>query len=517
MEELFNKLIVYHQIHKMHRDGWKVARIASFLVINRRTVSKYLEMTEQEYIAYQESNRDRKKGLAPYEGFVKIKLEQYPQTSAAQMHDWLKEHYDAFPEVAAKTVYNFVMWVRQQHSIPKTDKKRDYNIAEELPYGKQAQVDFGEYNMRDGRGKRVKVYFFTIVLSRSRHKWVYFSQVPFTSALAIKGHQKAFEYFQGIPQEVVYDQDSVFLSKENIGDLILSEQFKAYTQAMPFTLYFCRKADPETKGKIENVVKYIKQNFLYNRPFVDIPTLNREVLGWLYRTGNGMVHTVTQKKPKDEWEIEREHLIEMVPYSFNDPDPVYPVRQDNAVYFKKNLYSVPEGTYKGRGTEVIIHNQDGMLIVKDQLGNLLCTHEICSGNGRVIVNTDHRRDKSKKLDNLLLEVAMIFPDYDKAVLYLERVRKEKQRYARDQLLHIKRCVSKADPDCVLNALRYCMDKSIHSATDFEAVLDKYIQEKVDSNRSLVVPKQVSLSIKKKITEIIPDTSNILDYEKIMKN
>ena len=62
-----------------------------------------------------------------------------------------------------------------------------------------------------------------------------------------------------------------------------------------------------------------------------------------------------------------------------------------------------------------------------------------------------------------------------------------------------------------------MDKGIHSATDFKAVLDMYRQEKVDSNQPVEVPKQVSLSINKKITEIIPDTSNILDYEKIMKN
>jgi transposase len=324
MEELFNRLIVYHQIHKMHRDGWKVSRIATFLVINRRTVSKYLSMTEEEFFIYQESFRDRKRELDPYEGFVKIKLERYPQTSAAQMHDWLKEHYDGFPEVSSKTVYNFVMKVRQEHNIPKAGKKRDYSIVEELPYGKQAQVDFGEYNMRDGRGKRVKVYFFTLVLSRSRHKWVYFSGVPFTSALAINAHQKGFEFFGGITQEVVYDQDTVFLSDENIGDLILSEQFKAYTQAMPFSLYFCRKSDPESKGKIESVVKYVKQNFLYNRPFVDIPTLNREVIGWLARTGNGMPHSVTKKKPKDEWEIEREHLLKMVSYSFDDPDPVFP-------------------------------------------------------------------------------------------------------------------------------------------------------------------------------------------------
>jgi transposase len=517
MEELLNRLIVYHQIHKMHRDGWKVSRIASFLVINRRTITKYLSMTEEEYFAYLESIRDRKRELDPYEGFVKIKLEKYPQTSAAQMHDWLKEHYDDFPQVSAKTVYNFVMKVRQEHNIPKASKQRDYNIVEELPYGKQAQVDFGEYNMRDGRGKRVKVYFFTIVLSRSRYKWVYFSEVPFTSAVTINVHQKGFEYFGGITQEVVYDQDSVFLSDENIGDLILSEQFKAYTQTMPFSLYFCRKSDPESKGKIESVVKYVKQNFLYNRPFVDIPTLNREVLGWLIRTGNGMPHSVTKKKPCDEWEIERKSLLKIVAYTFDDPDPTFPVRQDNAVYYKSNTYSVPEGTYKGRGTEVIIHARDGKLVIKDLIGNLLCTHEICTGTGRVIVNTDHRRDKSKKLDNLLLEVAMCFPDYDKAVLYLERIRKEKQRYARDQLLHIKRCVDKAEPDCVLKSLRYCMDKSIHSATDFESVLDMYRKEKVDSKQPGMIPKQVSLSINKKIIEIIPDTSSILDYEKIMKN
>ena len=64
MEELLNRLIVYHQIHKMHRDGWKVSRIASYLVINRRTITKYLSMTEEEYFAYLETIRDRKRELA---------------------------------------------------------------------------------------------------------------------------------------------------------------------------------------------------------------------------------------------------------------------------------------------------------------------------------------------------------------------------------------------------------------------------------------------------------------------
>ena len=80
--------------------------------------------------------------------------------------------------------------------------------------------------MRDGKGKRVKVYFFSMVLSRSRYKFVYFSPVPYTSSLAVKAHQLAFEFFSGIPEMIVYDQDSVFLTNENKGDLILSEGFQ---------------------------------------------------------------------------------------------------------------------------------------------------------------------------------------------------------------------------------------------------------------------------------------------------
>ncbi|HDZ42235.1 MAG TPA: IS21 family transposase, partial [Bacteroidetes bacterium] len=41
------------------------------------------------------------------------------------------------------------------------------------------------------------VYFFTMVLSRSRCKFVYHSLTPFTSALTVYAHVKAFEYFGG--------------------------------------------------------------------------------------------------------------------------------------------------------------------------------------------------------------------------------------------------------------------------------------------------------------------------------
>lgn len=517
MNEFYSKLIMYHQIHKMSRDGWSKTRISEFLGINWRTVSKYLNMSEEEYLAFIEVQGTRQKKLVPYEGFVKLKLGKYTDTKAAQMHDWLKEHYPDFPEVTPKTVYNFVMWVRQRHNIPIPENHREYSIVEQLPWGKQAQVDFGEYNMRDGQGKRVKVYFFTMVLSRSRCKYVFLSLTPFTSALTVYAHIKAFEYFGGIPCEIVYDQDKVLLVNENLGNLILTEVFQAFVKAMPFKPVFCRKSDPETKGKVENVVKYVKHNFLYNRPFSDIETLNQESLDWLGRTANGMPHGFTMQKPKEQLILEQEHLLEIPPYAFDQPEPVFPVRKHNVVLYKKNWYTVPEGTYQGRDTKVTILTEGNQLIIKDLNGKLLATHEVCYGRGQLISNTNHKRDRSKRVDSMMLDVAVLFPDNDSALMYLEKIRKEKPRYARDQFQYIRGCLKRADIDIAGKTLQYCIDRGIYDAKDFEAVMDMYLTRRKNDGLSKPEIKKVSLSINKKIEEITPLKSNILDYEKIMKN
>src|SRR6195952_996439 len=331
MNAYLTKLMMYHEIHRMSREGLTVSQICRTVLLNWRTVKNYLSMSERDFDVFVERQSDRKKELLPYETFIKSRLEKYPDTSSAQMHDWLKEQFHDLPLVSAKTVFNYVIWIRQHYRIPKTNIIRDYEVVEELPYAKQAQADFGEYNLRDNEGKRIKVFFFTIVLSRSRYKYIWFVDKYFTSELAIDAHEKAFAFFGGIPDEIVYDQDKVFLVSENKGDLILTEGFRAYTRERPFRLHFCRKSDPESKGKIENVVKYTKQNFLYNRPFCDIDTLNQEAVAWLYRTANQMPHNGTKKEPYAQWNIERPFLQ---PYTASIQKPLlinYTIRKDNTI------------------------------------------------------------------------------------------------------------------------------------------------------------------------------------------
>jgi transposase len=65
-------------------------------------------------------------------------------------------------------------------------------------------------------------------LSRSRARFVYFTNQPVTTWFLIRAHEEAFAYFEGIPQEIIYDQDSTTLVDENSGELIFTRSFGAY-------------------------------------------------------------------------------------------------------------------------------------------------------------------------------------------------------------------------------------------------------------------------------------------------
>ena len=154
MNVFIAKMLMYHQVQKLSAEGYSISKISAITGLHWRTVDRYIGMTEREFEAFQENQSVRRKQLLPYEHFVKGKLEQYRDTSAAQMHDWLKEHFPDFPGVNPKTVFNFVQWIRGKHNLPVIQQLREYEAVPECAYGKQAQVDFGETTMRTSRDGR---------------------------------------------------------------------------------------------------------------------------------------------------------------------------------------------------------------------------------------------------------------------------------------------------------------------------------------------------------------------------
>ena len=89
--------------------------------------------------------------------------------------------------------------------------------APELPFGQYGQVDFGEYWMEREDGGRLKVYFFVMILSRSRYKYVCFSSRPFNTASTVYAHELAFSYYGGRPGKLLYDQDKVPAARRESG------------------------------------------------------------------------------------------------------------------------------------------------------------------------------------------------------------------------------------------------------------------------------------------------------------
>lgn len=511
----FNLYCMYYEIKRLreieHRSfQW----IADHLKLNFRTVRKYLDMDSASFQSHLKLNQRRPHVLDPYRDFVESRLQLFPETSTAQMLDWLKENYPDLPLVHPKTAYNFVMKIRQEYGIPKiATSTRQYAAVPELPPGEQAQVDFGQIKLRTTTDTRKNIYFFSMLLCHSRMKFFVVRETPFTAQSAVDAHERAFEFFEGIPRQIVYDQDSVFLSKENLGDLIMTDIFNRYQSGRPFKVQFCRAADPQSKGKVENVVKYIKQNFLYNRQYLNEVTINHQALDWLKRTGNGMMHNTTCKVPYQEWLTERDYLLPWSPMLRLQQTDYHKVIKTNTVRFKGNTYSLPLGTYKNENSRVSLKESDGRLLIQDENSMLVAMHSIPEGRGRTVVNSHHRRDMSVGLNDLRSRVRSFFDESPQIMAFTSELEKKYPRYVRDQLSTLLQSSELNGKQRAEKALHFCLDNRLFSVNDFKKVLE------IDAPQSTIVPdiKPIGDSKAYLMANMTPEKSDINDYERLFLN
>ncbi|MBW3545810.1 MAG: hypothetical protein KY428_09485 [Bacteroidetes bacterium] len=310
-------------------------------------------------------------------------------------------------------------------------------------------------------------------------------------------------------------QDKVFIVSENGGDIILTEAFRAYTREQSFSLHFCRKADPQSKGKVENLVKYVKQNFLYNRIYHNLQVLNEQATAWLQRTANALPHAFTGKVPHAEWIIEQPFLK---PYHMHPQQPdttsEYLVRTNNAILYKGSLYSLPLGSYKGKDTYVAVKLQQELLIILDKVTKQeICRHKLASARGSKVVNSNHKRDTTAAIAEMMQELCCLLPDPEKGLQWLQMIKKEKPRYIRDQLKIIQDTIAKAQSEQVANAVDFCLANAITRATDFRAILALEKKQKAESTAVYLNPLNGTTP---KAALQQPSKSDIADYQAIVE-
>ena len=457
---------MWSKIKELKREGHSISGIRRITGYDRKTIRKYLAMSEEEFRSRNWCVRVYSSRLDKYRGFISDRLEKYPFLSTSAIHSQLRRNFPDLEKFDRKTVYNYVMRVREEENIPveKEGSNRPYCMLEQTAPAEYAQVDFGEKWIEDRDGHEKKVYFFVMLMSRWRYKFVWFSEKPFTSELAAYAHELAFEFSGGVPHNIVYDQDKVLLKEENMGDYILTQRFSGLVNECGFHPVFCRKADPESKGKVENAVKYVKNNFLAGYEFCGMDRLNNDSMIWLGQTANGLPHSTTGLIPSAMFE--KEEKAALLPYKgIPTPPvqdmPVHVLRKDNTVSYRGNFYAVPLGSYTGRGSAVRIREKDREIeICSVGTGKLLIRHPLETGKGRLVSNTSCRRNPDQRIEPLGKGIMEWFAHDTVVQTYLAAIRKAYPRNVRDNLCAIDKAMKETDPDAIKEAMAHHLEASM---------------------------------------------------------
>lgn len=290
-------------------QGLTKTAVAERLGISRRTVYYWVDsgQLDRELDAEPVRYRPRppiKRKVDAYRGIVQTRLEQYPKLSAVRLFDEIKAAgYDGGYTQLKELV-------RAVRPTPPAEPV----VRFETPAGHQAQVDFAEFRLPWG-----KRYALVVVLGYSRLMWLQFYPRQ-TMAVLIRGLERSFEFFGGVPNELLFDQlKAVIVDDERLsgGKLLENAEFLRFAAHWGFRIRACRPYRAQTKGKVERPIGYVRQGFFYGRSFVSDDDLNAQALSWMVDTANVRTHRTTLEMPQTRFERDEHALLKplaMLPY-----------------------------------------------------------------------------------------------------------------------------------------------------------------------------------------------------------
>ena len=357
-------------IRDKYAQGLSITEIARQTGFDRKTVRKYLNRSEPP--AYKP--RPRKLGkLDPYKDYIKARLQEVPLSATRLLEEIQNQGYTGGYTI----LKDFVREIKAKQGIPAV-----YRF--ETKPGVQAQVDWSEFGkvMIDGEIKTL--YCFNMVLGYSRMRYIEFTISSDTSTL-IKCHINAFRYFGGYTREILYDNMKQIVLERNFkGEIKWNPQFEDFARYYGFIPRLCKQYRSKTKGKVENNIKYVRNNFFLGRSFNSLSDLNNQALQWLEKV-NSKVHGTTHEIPLER--LKNENLL---PIHSKAEYPIVQqarrnVSKDCFISYLGNRYSVP---YKFAGREAIVHAGNGKLRLFID-GLQICEHELLAGSSRVSRNKEH--------------------------------------------------------------------------------------------------------------------------------
>jgi transposase len=259
----------------------------------------------------------------------------------------------------------------------------------ETAAGEQLQHDWTElFCSIAAETKKVFVSVNTLGYSRRFHAWAastHDAEHTYESII------RAFEWFGGITKEVLVDnQKAAVVHHDRQRGVRFTPGFRLLSSHYGFTPKACRPARPQTKGKDERMIGYLKYNFFKRyRRFDSMDDLNRLLEKWLIEVADQRFHGTVKEVVCDRFERELPQLQSLPPVRFDTSYRQYRrVALDGYIDVRGNRYSVP-GELCGTMVAVRI-GLDGQLRVYGINDELVARHRLRE-KGWSTVADHHRR------------------------------------------------------------------------------------------------------------------------------
>lgn len=218
--------------------------------------------------------------------------------------------------------------------------------------GQDLDIDFGylgKFIDDEGIIRKAWVFSFRLRHSRRTYREVVLDQ---SSKTFLSSHIHAFEWFGGVPKNVILDNCKAAITQSTIDNDMVRRSYQDLAEHYGFIITPCLPRTPEHKGGVEGDVKYTKSNFLpyflarQKEKNIVTPTL-RELIEALTRWGSEVadthiVHGVG-RSPLELFKSEEEKALRSLPKSRWELTSWSQciVRRDWRIMFDCSYYSVP--------------------------------------------------------------------------------------------------------------------------------------------------------------------------------
>jgi len=317
-----------------HVEGMSIREAARVFGLHRDTVRKMLMFSLPP--GYRRSGPAARPRLDPYTGVI----------------DWILKEDETRPRKQRHTAKRILERLRGEHGFTggytivkdyvreRRLRMREVFVPLVHPPG-HAQADFGEAIVEIGGIER-KGHFLAVDLPHSDACHIKAFPAETTEAFC-DGHNAAFGFFGGVPRSVLYDNTKLAVARI-LGDG-RRQRTRVFSELQSHYLFadrFGRPGKGNDKGKVENLVGYVRRNFFVPVPrFASWEALNAYLeelcrRRWADRL-RGHDETIGER-----FEQDRQALLPLPPAPYDACDKrATRVSSLSLVRYRSNDYSVP--------------------------------------------------------------------------------------------------------------------------------------------------------------------------------